>query len=303
LAGSGAGCFSGLPGAAGGLDGGGNANSVFGVGAGGGGKYGGGAGASAIPALASGGGGGSNYPDPLSPPSGITNVTVTKDAQSGNGLITVTYATPSVDNTPPAVTINQAAGQVDPTSSSPIHFTAVFSEPVADFATGDVTFGGTAGATTAVVSEVAPNDGTTYDVSVSGMTASGTVNAGITAGVAHDGSNNPNTASTSTDNTVTYTTPTAVTFASANATRTARGVLLRWRTGTEVDLLGFQVYRSRGHSWRRITYSLIAAKGSVSGASYRYLDKTARRGVSYRYRIKAVRSDGTATWFGPVRAG
>jgi hypothetical protein len=102
---------------------------------------------------------------------------------------------------------------------------------------------------------------------------------------------------------ITYTSPSAVTFASANATRTARGVLLRWRTGTEADLLGFQVYRSRGHSWQRLTRSLIAAKGSVSGRSYRYLDRTARRGVSYRYRINAVGKDGTTRWFGPVRAG
>jgi serine protease AprX len=45
------------------------------------------------------------------------------------------------------VTINQASGQVDPTNSSPINFTVVFSEPVSDFATGDVTLSGTAGAT------------------------------------------------------------------------------------------------------------------------------------------------------------
>jgi hypothetical protein len=95
--------------------------------------------------------------------------------------------------------------------------------------------------------------------------------------------------------------PLAVTVASFAARPVAQGVLVRWRTGTEADLLGFQVYRSRGHSWERITRSLIAAKGSVSGASYRYLDRTARRGIPYRYRIKAVRSDGTATWFGPVR--
>src|SRR5262249_57811462 len=98
---------------------------------------------------------------------------------------------------------------------------------------------------------------------------------------------------------VTYTTPTAVTLASAGATRTSKGVVLRWRTGTEADLLGFQVYGSRGHSWRRITRSLIGAKGSVSGASYRFLDKSARRGVFYRYRIRAVNRDGTAAWFGP----
>jgi hypothetical protein len=103
------------------------------------------------------------------------------------------------------------------------------------------------------------------------------------------------------DDVVAQTEPLAVTVASLSARSAAQGVLLRWRTGTEVDLLGFQVYRSRGHSWRRITHSLIAAKGSVSGASYRVLDRTARRGLSYRYRIKAVNRDGTTSWFGPVR--
>jgi hypothetical protein len=40
----------------------------------------------------------------------------------------------------------------------------------------------------------------------------------------------------------------------------AKGILVRWHTGTEVELLGFHVYRSRGQSWRRI-----------------HLDRTARR--------------------------
>jgi Ca2+-binding RTX toxin-like protein len=99
----------------------------------------------------------------------------------------------------PSVVINQASGQADPTSTSPIHFTAVFSRPVSGFATGDVSLSGTAGATSAVVSEIAPNNGTTYDVAVTGMTGNGTVIATIQANVAEG-----NTASTSTDNTVTF---------------------------------------------------------------------------------------------------
>jgi hypothetical protein len=94
---------------------------------------------------------------------------------------------------------------------------------------------------------------------------------------------------------------TAVTVSSFGATRSATGVRVGWRTGSEAELLGFQVYRSRGHSWKRLTRSLIVAKGSVSGASYRFLDKTASRGVAYSYRIKALNRDGTTSWFGPVR--
>ena len=46
--------------------------------------------------------------------------------------------------------------------------------------------------------------GTEYDVEVSGMTGVGTVRASINAGVASDATGNPNTASTSTDNTVMF---------------------------------------------------------------------------------------------------
>jgi hypothetical protein len=98
----------------------------------------------------------------------------------------------------------------------------------------------------------------------------------------------------------TASTPTAATFASAGLTPTRHGLLLRWRTASEVDLLSFQVYRSRGHAWRRVSRSPIAAKGSATGAAYRFLDRTARPHTGFRYRIRALNRDGTASWFGPV---
>ena len=104
------------------------------------------------------------------------------------------------------------------------------------------------------------------------------------------------------DDIVAQTEPLAVTVSSFVARHVANGVLLRWHTGTEAGLLGFHVFRSQGRSWRRMTRSLIAARGSVTGASYRFLDRTAKRGGAYRYRIQAVDSDGTRRWFGPVRA-
>ena len=39
------------------------------------------------------------------------------------------------------MTINQAAGQADPTNASPINFTVVFSEAVTGFTGSDVTLG------------------------------------------------------------------------------------------------------------------------------------------------------------------
>jgi LPXTG-site transpeptidase (sortase) family protein len=110
----------------------------------------------------------------------------------------------ALDSTHSAVTVNQGAAQADPTNVSPINFTVVFSKPVTGFTNADVTIGGTAGATTATLTEVAPNDGTTYNVAISGMTRDGTVTVSIPADAAQDIAGNGNTASTSTDNTVTY---------------------------------------------------------------------------------------------------
>jgi hypothetical protein len=126
-------------------------------------------------------------------------------AGNPNSASTSTDNTVNYDTVAPSVTINQAVGQADPTNTSPINFTVVFSEAVTGFATGDVTVSGTApGTKTATVS----GSGPTYNVAVTGMTGSGTVIATIGAGVATDLAGNPNTASTSTDNTVTFNFPT-----------------------------------------------------------------------------------------------
>lgn len=105
-----------------------------------------------------------------------------------------------LDVTPPSLTINQAAGQTDPTISTPVRFTVVFSEAVTSFTTGDVTLSGSAGATTVT----ATGSGSAYQVAVTGMTRTGTVIATIAANVAPDISGNGNTVSTSTDNSIYY---------------------------------------------------------------------------------------------------
>ena len=104
------------------------------------------------------------------------------------------------DVTPPSVTINQAAGQADPTNSGTVLFTATFSEPVTGFARADVTVAGTATGTGTVT---ITGTGPVYTVTISGMTGNGTIIATIGASTTLDLAGNNNTASTSTDNTVT----------------------------------------------------------------------------------------------------
>ena len=123
-------------------------------------------------------------------------------AGNANAASTSTDNTVTWDVTAPTVTINQAVAQADPTNASPINFTVTFSEVVAGFATGDVSFTGSTvgGALVGTVSGAGP----TYNVAVTGMTGTGTVVASIGPGVAADLAGNANTASTSTDNTVTF---------------------------------------------------------------------------------------------------
>ena len=122
------------------------------------------------------------------------------DAAGNSSTASPASATVTYDATAPTVTVNQASGQGDPTNTSPINFTVIFSEPVSGFATGDVSLSGTAGATTAAVT----GSGSAYNVAVSGMTGPGMVRASMGAGAAQDGAGNSNAASSSTDNTVTY---------------------------------------------------------------------------------------------------
>src|SRR5206468_2444909 len=82
---------------------------------------------------------------------------------------------------PTTVTINQAAGQADPTSTAPITFTAVFSEPVSGFTGSDVVIGRSEERR---VGEEGTGGRSTYTVAVSGRTTGGTVIATMPAAAA-----------------------------------------------------------------------------------------------------------------------
>jgi len=112
--------------------------------------------------------------------------------------------TPAVHNTldtaRPTATVEQAVGQIDPAPlGSAVVFTVTFSEDVTDFTAEDVLLSGTAGATTAVVT----GSGSTYTVTVTGMTDPGTVIATVLEGGAFDRVGNRSSASVSVDNVVT----------------------------------------------------------------------------------------------------
>ncbi len=171
---------------------------------------------------------------------------------------------------PLTVTINQAANQADPTTASPIHFTVVFSGAVTNFTTGDVTLGGTAGATTAIVSNPS-GDQITYDVAVSGMTGSGTVTASIAAGVAQNAAGTLNQASTSTDNSVTFSVVPAtftLTGPTSGTYTVGQSVPINWTTGNAAAGSSVALCYDTGTSFSNVTWITYAASGANGNGTY-----------------------------------
>ncbi len=108
----------------------------------------------------------------------------------------------TVDNIAPTVTINQAAGQIDPTNSLPINFTVVFSESVTGFDAADISFSGSSLNTTGASINVT-GSGTTYNVVVGNIiSAGGFLRASVRSAAALDVLGNSSFGSTGTDNSV-----------------------------------------------------------------------------------------------------
>ncbi len=98
---------------------------------------------------------------------------------------------------------------------------------------------------------------------------------------------------------------TAVELLSFTAAGLDGGAELSWETGSEIDNLGFNLYRSSSASgpWERITGSLIPGLGSSpEGARYRYVDAGLENGVTYYYELEDVETTGRTKRHGPVWA-
>jgi hypothetical protein len=81
------------------------------------------------------------------------------------------------------------------------------------------------------------------------------------------------------------------------------GILISWRTESEIDCAGFYVWRrSDGEGdYQKISTTLIASNGNSSSfQTYSYLDRNVLEGVMYWYQIEEISANGTSTFFGPV---
>lgn len=82
-------------------------------------------------------------------------------------------------------------------------------------------------------------------------------------------------------------------------------VVLKWRTTSEAQIAGFNVYRKLASkeeagtgAWKKINKNLIQPKhpGASLGDKYRYKDSRAKKGKTYRYKIQVIYTDSRREW-------
>src|SRR6266498_5290706 len=99
--------------------------------------------------------------------------------------------------------------------------------------------------------------------------------------------------------------PTEVELMSFEAVALDSAVELRWETGSELNNLGFHLYRSLSADgpYERITSSVIPGLGSSPvGASYSYVDGGLANGTTYFYKLEDIETTGKTKLHGPVSA-
>jgi hypothetical protein len=87
---------------------------------------------------------------------------------------------------------------------------------------------------------------------------------------------------------------------SFRASSAPKGVLVRWRTRSEHEALGFNLYRGAAKKVR-LTRSMVRASGDGRGHTYSYLDRSTRKGKAAPYYLEVVQRGGSKIMFGPAR--
>ena len=84
----------------------------------------------------------------------------------------------------------------------------------------------------------------------------------------------------------------------------AAPVRVEWSTETEMNTAGFNLYRGEspdGPFDVKVNAQLIPpAADPLTGGSYQYIDKTAKPGVTYYYKLEEVEKNGGANNYGPI---
>gem|GEM_PF-3313709 len=113
------------------------------------------------------------------------------------------------------------------------------------------------------------------------------------------------TTTTTISSTTTTQLPTLINLISFDADAGNGSVTLAWKTASEIENAGFNLYRSESKqgNYTKINEQLIPAKGSaVQGADYIFIDKNVKNGRTYYYKLEDIDTAGKRTIHGPVQA-
>lgn len=80
----------------------------------------------------------------------------------------------------------------------------------------------------------------------------------------------------------------------------AEGILLRWRTESELDISHYILKRSRAGTEYETIASIPGAGNSPQSHQYSFVDDQIEQQVAYRYLLGAVSGSGQEQWYGPV---
>lgn len=98
--------------------------------------------------------------------------------------------------------------------------------------------------------------------------------------------------------------PMAVSLAAFSAVWQGEAVLVTWETASELDNLGFNLYRGPAPQgpWTQLNTTLIPAQnpGAVFGGAYEWLDTDVPSGSAVYYRLEDVDVHGVSTFHGPI---
>jgi hypothetical protein len=90
----------------------------------------------------------------------------------------------------------------------------------------------------------------------------------------------------------------SVKLASCAAAPRFRKVILKWKTASEAENIGFNIYRmeAKGGKAVKLNPALISTKGSANrGAAYQFIDTDVTPHKTYYYRLESVGQNNSAT--------
>jgi hypothetical protein len=97
---------------------------------------------------------------------------------------------------------------------------------------------------------------------------------------------------------------TAVTISSFEAAPQGDDILVTWETASELDNVGFNLYRSETAEgpYTPLNSTLITPQfpGEVMGGYYEWLDTDVQPGVTYFYKLEDIDVKGISTFHGPI---